>query len=171
LPTVALAENSAAAKPDAQTQSQTEDKRKTLLTPDQVKCRLIASADAAFNSGGSAAYTVFQEGAGRINALAAVYSTAGNCANQGLDIAADIAGTEHFGGPARQDRATGNFYILNASGEALSGSPFVWNQAFAKSQGYLWNNGYLWNSGYLWNQSTVTPASSPAAMESWNAQQ
>ena len=31
LPTAALAENSATAKPDAQTQRQTEDKRKTLM--------------------------------------------------------------------------------------------------------------------------------------------
>jgi len=31
LPTVALAENSATAKPDAQTQSHTEEKRKTLM--------------------------------------------------------------------------------------------------------------------------------------------
>jgi hypothetical protein len=29
----------------------------------------------------------------------------------------------------------------------------------------------VWNNGYLWNQSAVTPASSPAAMESWNAQE
>ncbi len=165
------------------------------LTPDQVKCRLIASADAAFNPGGSAAYTVFQEGAGRINALAAIYSTASNCANQGLNIAADIAGTKHFGGPARQDKTTGNFYVADEYGKPIPGSPFVWNQSFAKAQGYLWNAGYLWNegylwnngylwnagylwnqgyvwnNGYLWNQSAVTPASSPAAMESWNAQE
>jgi serine protease AprX len=32
------------------------------LTPDQVKCRLMASASAAVNSGGKAAYTIFQQG-------------------------------------------------------------------------------------------------------------
>ena len=49
---------------------------------------------------GQLAYRVFQQGAGLIDALAAVNSSAMNCANQGLDIAADLAGTARFGGAA-----------------------------------------------------------------------
>src|SRR3569833_522848 len=68
------------------------------LSPDTVKCRLLASTRPAVTAGGSLAYSVFQQGAGLINAPAAVNSSATNCANQGLDIAADLAGTRHFGG-------------------------------------------------------------------------
>ncbi len=63
------------------------------LTPDTVKCRLLASTRPAVTSGGNLAYSVFQQGAGLINAPAAVNSSATNCANQGLDINADLAGT------------------------------------------------------------------------------
>ena len=52
------------------------------LTPDQVKCRLMASAHSAMGANGAAAYTVFQQGAGLVNAYAAVYSQASGCANQ-----------------------------------------------------------------------------------------
>jgi serine protease AprX len=159
------------------------------LTPNQVKCRLVATANAAIGAKGKAAYSVFQQGAGRIDAYAAVYSQASNCANLGLNIAADIAGTEHFGGPAHYNKTTGSYYVEDANGNPMTADGYLWNQSFAKSEGYLWNqgylwnngylwnsgylwnNGYLWNSGYLWNQSTLAPASTTTAMESWNAQE
>jgi len=61
------------------------------LTPDHVKCRLLASGRPAVNSSGKLAYSVFQQGAGLINAVAAVNSSATGCANQGLNIGADLA--------------------------------------------------------------------------------
>ena len=70
------------------------------LTPDHVKCRLIASASAALAKDGRPAYTLFQQGAGRVDAYAAVYRQAANCANQGLNIAADVAGNAHDGAAA-----------------------------------------------------------------------
>jgi len=82
------------------------------LTPDTVKCRLLASARPAVSAAGTLAYSVFQQGAGLINAVAAVNSSATGCANRGLDIAADLAGSAHFGGPANED-AHGNYYIMN----------------------------------------------------------
>src|ERR1700687_1036315 len=75
----------------------------TTLTPDMVKCRLMAAARPAVTSSGRLAYSVFQQGAGLINAVSAVNSSATGCANQGLDIAAALAGTAHFGGAAHQD--------------------------------------------------------------------
>ncbi len=54
-------------------------------------------------------------GRGLINAVSAVNSSATGCANVGLDIAADLAGTQHFGGPANQD-ANGNYYVMNMAG-------------------------------------------------------
>jgi len=70
------------------------------LTPDQVKCRLMSGARPAVNSNGTLAYTVFQQGAGLVDAQNSAYSTASNCANQGLNVALDLAGLQHYGGRA-----------------------------------------------------------------------
>ena len=56
--------------------------------PDEVKCRLIASARPAVDAQGELAYSPLQQGAGMINAYDAVYSTKLGCANRGLDITA-----------------------------------------------------------------------------------
>src|SRR5581483_7800408 len=82
------------------------------LTPDEVKCRLMSSAHPALTSAGTLAYTIFQQGSGELNVYDAVYSQASGCANAGLSIAADLAGTEHFGGPANES-TDGTFYIMN----------------------------------------------------------
>ena len=114
------------------------------LTPDQVKCALMSSARPAVDSTGKLAYTVFQQGAGQINAYNAVYSQNYSCANVGLNIAKDIAGTQHYMGPARQNKA-GSFYVVDAKGNQINQQGYLWNN------GYLWNQGYLWSNGYLWN--------------------
>jgi subtilisin family serine protease len=124
------------------------------LTPDAVKCRLLASTRPAVTAGGSLAYSVFQQGAGLINAPAAVNSSATNCANQGLDIDADLAGTRHFGGPANRD-ANGNYYIMDLAGGSTSANPlagdgYTWSQGYSWGQGYTWSEGYTWSQGYTW---------------------
>src|ERR1700722_13744273 len=129
------------------------------LTPDQVKCRLLASAAPAVTSGGKLAYSVFQQGAGLINTVSAVNSSATNCANVGLNISADLAGTEHFGGPANQ-AANGDYYIMNMAGPVWSTAPqaadgYSWDQGYAFDQGYSWSEGYLWSQGYAWTQGYV----------------
>ena len=53
------------------------------LAPDDVKCRLLASARPAVTANGTLAYSVFQQGAGLINAVSAVNSSATGCANRG----------------------------------------------------------------------------------------
>ena len=125
------------------------------LTPDNVKCRLLASGRPAINASGKLAYSVFQQGAGLINAVAAVNSSATGCANQGLNIGADLAGTEHFGGPANKDKY-GNYYIMNMSGSKwaapLSGDGLTWSQAYPWNQGFNWSEGYVWGSGYTWSK-------------------
>ena len=126
------------------------------LTPDTVKCRLIAAARPAVTTGGVLAYSVFQQGAGLIDAWAAIESTATGCANQGLNIAADLAGTQHFGGPANQD-GNGNYYIMDMAastwGAALSGDGYTWTKGYTWSQGYTWTKGYTWSQGYTWTKS------------------
>src|SRR3984885_13104515 len=126
------------------------------LPPAIVKCRLLSSSAPAGTSAGLLAYTVFQQGAGFINAVRAVNSTATGCANQGLNIAADLAGTEHFGGPANQD-AKGNYTIMNMTGPswgtAQSGDGLTWSSGYAWDQGYAWSSGYVWTQGYAWSKA------------------
>lgn len=140
------------------------------LTPDEVKCKLMAGATPAVTSAGKLAYSVFQQGAGLVNALNATTTSATGCANQGLNIAADLAGTTHFGGPANrvssgiwyvmnmksgspyaQDTSDGNTWsgLLSSNVSAWSGS-YVWSEAFA------WSNAYTWASSAPWSSSTVS---------------
>jgi len=119
------------------------------LTPDQVKCRIIASGQPAVNSDGSLAYSVLQQGTGLVDAKAAVYGTQSNCANQGLNIAADLAGTQHFKGRVTQ-LADGTFQVTSPNGQ-LSDHGYLWSSGYLWSNGYLWSSGYLWANGYLWS--------------------
>ena len=125
------------------------------LTPDTVKCRLMATTRTAVNADGSRAYSIFQQGAGQINAYEAVHSTASGCANRGLNIAADLDGSMHFGGPANIDE-NGNYYLMDSNG-------YMW------ADNYTWAGGYMWADGYMWD---ISPAwSSIAGIEDWVPQQ
>jgi hypothetical protein len=124
------------------------------LTPDEVKCKLMASARPAVDSAGRVAYSVFQQGAGLVIAPAAANSAATKCANQGLDIAADLAGRQHFGGPADAD-ANGNYYVLGADGTALSGEGLLWNGGFAWDGAYVWSDAKLWSRTDLWSSGKI----------------
>lgn len=139
------------------------------LTPDEVKCRLMDSAHNAVKSDGTLAYSVFQQGAGIVNVTDALLSSASLCANQALNIAQDLAGENHYFGPANINE-DGNFYI-----EGL-GQEYVWNleQSNVEGDGLLWKtsfdtsvsiwqnsattNGLLWKTGFgtdglLWKTS------------------
>lgn len=149
------------------------------LKPDDVKCRLMTGAHPAVKSDGTLAYTVFQQGAGLVNAHDAAYSTAAGCANQGLNVAADLLGWQHFGGRANYDPSTGEYYIMATTGGGGSGSsgllggvgglvgglgttvsqvPLVgpalgsllWDVAEV-GDGLLWNGSYSSASGYTWS--------------------
>jgi serine protease AprX len=92
-----------------------------LLTPDQVKCKLMSSARPAVNPDGTLTFSIFRQGAGLVDTARALESTHYDCANIGLDIDADLAGTRHFGGRANQDEH-GNYYLMGADG-------FLWKTA------------------------------------------
>ena len=100
-------------------------------TPDDIKCRLMSTSNAGF--GTEANSSPFLKGAGLVDAFQAVNSTATGCANTGLDIEADLAGTTHFTGPARVD-ANGEFYISLSTGAVLSEST-GWGM-FSESTGW-----------------------------------
>jgi len=118
------------------------------LTPDQVKCRLIASAHPALKADGSFAYSVFQQGSGVINVKDALASSATDCANQGLNIAKDLDGSEHYSGSANVNEA-GDFYV-----DGL-GEEYVWNisDTIDPNSGYAWHDDVavdhiIWKTGF-----------------------
>src|SRR5258707_1201268 len=136
------------------------------LTPDQVKCRLMSGARPAVNASGNLAYTVFQQGAGLVDAHNAAYSNASGCANQGLNVALDLAGLQHYGGRANED-SKGNFYIMQVSttspnvvqsllwgiGSIVGQIPIVGpllESIPLLGDGLLWNGAYSSSSGYTW---------------------
>jgi serine protease AprX len=155
------------------------------LTPDAVKCRLMSGAHPAVNANGTLAYSVFQQGAGLVNAHDAVYGTVSNCANQGVNVLLDLAGLQHYGGPANQDPSTGDFYItatgsgsllgqllwgVEAAGDGLlwngsysSGSGYGWSSGYPWSSGYGWSSGYPWSSGYTWSSGYPWSSGAPSS--------
>jgi serine protease AprX len=78
------------------------------LTPDDVKCKLISSAEVAINKDNLLAYSPFQQGNGYVSATRAITLGQRGCGNLGLDIEKDILNLDHFEGPA----------IILGSGEA-----------------------------------------------------
>ena len=93
----------------------------SFLTPDEVKYRLMAASRPAVGSDGQLLYSVFQQGAGLVDAYSAAHPSLTGFANQGLDLAADVEGRTHFHGRAKRD-ADGNYYL-----EGLDG--FMWNDS------------------------------------------
>ncbi len=70
------------------------------LTPDDLKCKLISSAEPAINRDGKLAYSPFQQGYGLVNVTRAVTLGKRGCGNMDLDLRADMENKEHFYGPA-----------------------------------------------------------------------
>jgi len=120
------------------------------LTPDEVKCRLMDSAHNAVKPDGSLAYSVFQQGAGIVNVNDALLSSASACANQALNIDQDLAGENHYFGPANINE-DGNFYI-----EGL-GQEYVWDtkQSNVEGDGLLWKTSFATNTT-IWQNSATT---------------
>ena len=73
------------------------------LTPDDLKCKLITSAEPAINRDGSLAYSPFVQGYGYASITRAITLGKRGCGNDDLDLEADIARTDFFYGPARFD--------------------------------------------------------------------
>jgi serine protease AprX len=123
--------------------------RKPDLTPDEVKYRLLASAIPAITSEGKPAFSIWQQGAGRVDALRAVYGEFNGSANQGLDINADLAGTQHFAGLTMWDQNTDQFYLVDPNGQPV-GDGYAWGGGVAWSEAYTWGGGVAWSEAYTW---------------------
>lgn len=123
------------------------------LTPDDIKCRLLSTAKAAVTDDGQLAYSVFQQGAGLVDAMDALNSSAVGCGNAGLDIAADIAGVHHYNGPAQRYENNGDFYIPDQQGlewNGLQSDGHLWGNVRFVSDGHLWGNVRFNSDGHLW---------------------
>lgn len=142
------------------------------LTPDEVKCRIMDSAKTAKNSDGSLAYSVFQQGAGLINAEGALLSSANNCANSALNIDKDLAGESHYYGPSNINE-NGDFYvegmsedyIWNVAKESLEGDVLIWKNNF-ETDVLIWKNSattdvLIWKNNFetdvlIWKNNVET---------------
>ena len=122
------------------------------LSPDDVKCRLMDTAKSATEISGESAYSVFQQGAGVVNVSEAINSTRTGCANQTLNIDADLAGTEHFFGPSNISE-NGHFYV-----EGM-GEDYVWEH----DSSLLTKDALIWKVNYQgttdsWRDNATTDA-------------
>ncbi|KGE04765.1 S8 family peptidase [Pseudohaliea rubra] len=70
------------------------------LTPDDVKCKFMSSANPAISADGRLSYSPFEQGAGAISIQRALTLGDTGCGNAGLNLKTDIAGEDHFEGPA-----------------------------------------------------------------------
>ena len=122
------------------------------LTPDQVKYKLGITARPQFSEfSGQSAYSIWQEGAGRVWAADAVLGNDQGSANQGMDITADLAGTTHYNGYSVYDQTTGQFRILGDGYNSWSGGYNSWSGGYNSwSGGYnSWSGGTTnWSGGY-----------------------
>jgi serine protease AprX len=129
------------------------------LTPDQIKYRLSMTARPQFSEAtGEMAYSIWQQGAGRVWAPEAVSTNIQGAANQGMDIEADLAGTQHYEGWTEWNPQTGEFEIRGDGYATWSGGYATWSGGYASwSGGYAswsggntnWSGGYAsWSGGY-----------------------
>ena len=89
------------------------------LTPDQVKCRLMASTLAALDGAGGLAYSPFRHGAGLVHAGRALAGTLTECANLGLDVDKDLAGLRALSRPRARRRGR---CLLRRGGPDMNGT-------------------------------------------------
>ena len=110
------------------------------LTNNQVKHRLMATSRLArTSSGGAAAYSIWEQGAGLVQARAAIASQSQAAANSGMDLAADLDlnGRLHYWGLTSYDAATSSFGL-----PPLAGTPasyLIWSGAGRAWAGAEWS--------------------------------
>jgi serine protease AprX len=153
------------------------------LSPDDIKCRLIETAKAATTEDGNLAFSVFQQGAGLVDAMAAIESTASGCGNTGLSIAKDLSGEEHYIGPVRRHENDGDFYIPGIDGLEWSGittdsqlwrkSSFnansqLWRKSSFNAESQLWRHTSFESNSQLWRNSSFSADSQLWRTESFD---
>jgi len=99
------------------------------LTPDEVKYRLtITALPWVVEDGSDVLYSMWQQGAGRLNVYDAVMSDEiSGASNQGLDIWADLAGDLHYEGFTYFDETVGQFRLRGVDYTTLTDHYGVWD--------------------------------------------
>ena len=147
------------------------------LTNEQVKYRLMATARPAVDEAtGKPAYSIWEQGAGLVDARQAVLcdsapaeACALGIANEGMDITRDLATNEHYWGFTGWVEPPGEFRLVDENGEALvdengqplsvwSGGKRVWSGGRRVWSGgrRVWSGGKrVWSGGKrVWSGST-----------------
>jgi subtilisin family serine protease len=131
--------------------------REPFLSPDEVKCKLMSAARPAVDQNGSLAYSVFQQGAGMVNAYDATYATDLTCANRGLNVDLDLADVEHYGGRANRDES-GTYYLRGLEGDGYTFTDsfvftegFVFSDAYVFTEGFVFTDAFMFTDGYIWS--------------------
>jgi len=128
------------------------------LTPNELKHRLMFTALPWITLDETdVLYSVWQQGAGRLNAYDAVLATdIEGSANLNMDIAADLAGEMHYEGYSYFDEETGKFLLrgyedMTSGFGAWSGGFGAWSGGFGAWSGSLgaWSGGFGAWSGSL----------------------
>jgi len=121
------------------------------LTPDEIKHRIqVTSFPWIDIESTSALYSMWQQGAGRVNAPDAVFTDLAGAANLGLDISSDLSGAQHYEGYSYYDETTDEFR-LRGDFENWTGGYGAWAGGYgAWAGGYgAWAGGYgAWAGGY-----------------------
>ena len=103
------------------------------LTPDQVKCRIIASGKPAVDANGKLAYSVLQQGTGLVDAKAAVYGTAEQLRQPGTQHQRRSRGHAALHGPRHAAR---RWHI-----PVTSPNSYLWEQTLTcGTRRYLWKS-------------------------------
>jgi serine protease AprX len=121
------------------------------LTPDEVKYRLMYTAFPWLDLDTTdALYSMWQQGAGRVNAHDAVYSETSGTANAGMDIWSDISGDQHYEGFSYYDEELGEFRLKGIFNDWAGGYGNWAGNYDNKAGGYgNWAGGYgNWAGGY-----------------------
>ncbi|MEE4193649.1 MAG: S8 family serine peptidase, partial [Anaerolineae bacterium] len=119
------------------------------LTPDEIKYRLATTANPMVTDMEEAAYSIYQQGFGRVNAVEAVFSNAVGVANQHLNIEKDLANVRHYHGDVVYNNATETFLVRHAP--EGSEAYLTWNGEFdAVTAGFgSWADGFgSWADGF-----------------------
>jgi hypothetical protein len=122
------------------------------LTPDQVKYRIMHTALLWVDEeSGDPLYSVWQQGAGRVNAPDAVFTDTIEAANYGLTLTVDIADPNGgYQGYTYYDPESGYFYLYEMP-ETWTGGYSTWAGGYSTwAGGYsTWAGGYsTWAGGY-----------------------
>jgi hypothetical protein len=147
------------------------------LSNDQVKYRLLSTAVPQRDSAtGRPTYSIWEQGAGRLNAESAIFSTETASANDGMNIALDLGSSEHYWGYTTFNEVSGEFSLSDpatqesletwAGGRRTTAGTWVWSGGRRTTAGsWIWASGRRTTAGsWIWASGRRTTAGSLTAL-------